>query len=116
MAGVSYSSGYARAFLSEEQDIVGHETEIIDRLTALRGEQHQPSRTDSSPERVEAGMTCNGDMVDIVHGGPAYSSIIPLEPHGLNKVHRRPQTGSEAQNGADVSSNFWFEKSNAHLG
>lgn len=116
MAGISYSSGHARAFLSEEQDIVSHETEIVNRLTDLRGEQHQPSRTDSSPERVEAGMTDNGDMVDIVHGGPAYSSIIPLEPHRLDEVHSRPQTGTEAQNGTDVSSNFRFEKGNAHLG
>lgn len=116
MAGVGYGRGHARAFLSEEQDIVGHEAEIIGRLTALRGEQHQPSRTDRSPERLEAGMACNGDMIDIVHGGPAYSSIIPLETHGLDKVHSRPQTGTKAQNGADVSSNFWFEKGYAHLG
>jgi len=61
-------------------------------------------------------MTGNGDMIDIVHGGPAYSSIVPLEPQWLDKVHSRPQTGAEAQNGADVSGNFWFEKSNAHLG
>lgn len=116
MAGVSYGRGNARAFLSEEQDIVGRETEFVGRLTALRGEQHQPSGTDSSPERVEAGMTCNGDMVDIVHGGTPYPSIIPREPHGLDKIHSHPQTGPEAQNGADVSSNFGFEQGNAHSG
>ena len=54
-------------------------------------------------------------MIDIIHGGPPDSSIIPLEPHGLDKIHGRPQTGTEAQNGADISSNFLFKKSNAHL-
>ncbi len=60
-------------------------------------------------------MTDNGDMIDIIHGGPAYSSIIPFEPHGLDKVHGRPQTGTEAQNGADISSDLRFEQGNAHV-
>ena len=114
MAAVGYRSGHARAFLTEKQDIICHETEIVGRLTALSGEQHQPSRTDSSSERVEVGVTCNGDMIDTVHGGPPYSAIIPLESHRLDKVHSRPHTGTKAQNGADVSSNFRFEKGNAH--
>jgi hypothetical protein len=53
-------------------------------------------------------------VIDIVHGGPAHSSIIPREPHWLDKVDSRPQTGTEAQNGADVSGDFRLEKSNAH--
>jgi hypothetical protein len=55
-------------------------------------------------------------MIDIVHGGPSYSSIIPGEAHGLDKVDSRAKTSTEAQNGADVSSDFGFEKGNAHSG
>ena len=116
MAGVGYGLGHARAFLSEEQDIVGHEAEIIGRLAALGGEQHQPSRTDSSPERGEISMADNGDMIDIVHRSPAYSSIIPREPQRLDQIHCRPEASTKAQNGADVSSNFRFKKGNAHGG
>jgi len=61
-------------------------------------------------------MTCNGDMVDIVHRGPTNSSIIPLEPKRLDNVHSRPQTGAEPQNGTDVSGNFRLEEGNAHRG
>ena len=116
MAGVGNGRGHAGAFLAEEQDIIGHETEIVDRSTALRGEQHHPSRTDNSPERGEVGVSRYGDMIDIVHGGSAYSAIIPREAHRLDKVHSRAHTGTKAQNGTDVSGNFRFEESNAHSG
>ena len=71
---------------------------------------------DESPESVEAGMACNVDMIDIVHCDPAYPSIIPLKAHGLDKVHSRPQAGTQAENGADVYCNFRFEKGNSHSG
>jgi hypothetical protein len=116
MAGVSYGYGYARPLLTKEQDIVGHEAEIIGRFTAFCAEQHQPSRTDRSPECVEPSMACNGHMIDIVHRRSAYSAIIPRDPHRLDQVHSRPHTGPKAQHGANISSNFWFEKSDSHFG
>ena len=116
MAGVGYGKRHARALLAEKQDVVGHEAELVSRLAAFCREQHQPSRTDGRLEGVEAGMTRDGNMINIVHGSPANSSIIPRETHGLDKVHSRSETGPEPQNGADISGNFGFEKGNAHPG
>src|SRR5690606_29840846 len=90
IAGLSYTRGHSCAFLAEEQDIVSHEAKIVSRVTALGGEQHQSPQTDSSFEGVEARMPGNGDVIDIIHGGPAYSPIIPLEARGLDNIHRRP--------------------------
>lgn len=61
-------------------------------------------------------MSRNGDMIDIVHGSAAYSSIIPLEAHRLDNIHSRPKACTKPQNGADISSYFGFKKSNTHLG
>ena len=116
ITGLGDSSWHACAFLSEEEDIIGPEGEIVCGLTALCGEQDQPSRTDRSSEPVETGMTGNGDMIDIVHGSPPHSSIIPFKPHRLDKVDSRPQTGAKAQDSADVSGNFRFKKGNTHSG
>ena len=114
MADVGDSGGHACAFLAKKQDIFGHKGEIIGRLLALCGEQQQPSGTDGGLESAEIGMACDRDMIDIVHGRSADASIIPREPHGLDKVHSRAKTGAKAQNGANVSSNFWFKKGNTH--
>src|SRR4051794_5047354 len=59
-------------------------------------------------------MMNNGDMVDIVHGGPTNPSIIPLEPHGLDQINSGTHAGCEPQNGANISGNLWLEKSNSH--
>jgi hypothetical protein len=54
-------------------------------------------------------------MIDIVHGRPPDSSIIPIEPEGFYEVHSRSQTRSEAENGADIPGDFGLEKGNAHV-
>lgn len=56
-------------------------------------------------------MTCDFDVIDIVHGSPAHSSVIPLESHGLYQIDGSSQTGPEPQNSADVSGNFGLEES-----
>jgi hypothetical protein len=46
VASVGDSSWHACALLAEQQDVIGHEAEIVSGLPTLRGEQHQPARTD----------------------------------------------------------------------
>src|SRR3569833_533651 len=79
IAGVGARRRYARALLSEEQDIVGQEAELISRYSRLGAEQHQPARTDRGSERREAGMARDLDMIDIVHRGPADALVVPFE-------------------------------------
>ena len=114
MAGLGDGTRHARAFLAKQQDIAGLKAEIIGRVTALGGEQHQPSRTDGGPERAEIGVAGYGHMIDIVHRSPADPAIIPREPHRLDQVNSRAHTGTKAQDGADVPGNLRFEKGNAH--
>ena len=111
---VGYSRWNACAFLAEKQDIVSPEPEFVSRLGAFRREQDQPPSRDGPPERVEVGMTYDIDMVDIVHGGPPHPSIVPLEPHRLDKIDGRSQAGAKPQDGADVLGNLGLEQRNPH--
>lgn len=85
-------------------------------MRALCCEQHNSLRTNGIPEGAEILMPRNVDMIDIVHGDPAHPSIIPFEPHGFDKVHGRPQTGTQAENGTDIGCNLGFEEGNSHSG
>lgn len=114
IARFSYGKGYAGALFSKEQNIFGREGEIVGGSRALRREQHQPLRTYRTSKRVEVGMAGDLNMIYIVHGGPTYASIIPLEAHRLDQVHSRTHTGSEPQNSADVSGNLRLKKSDPH--
>ncbi len=60
-------------------------------------------------------MTSNFDMLDVIHCSPPYASIIPLEPHRLNQVHRRSKARAEPQDRTNVSSYFGLENCDAHL-
>ena len=59
-------------------------------------------------------MTNNAYVIYVIHGRSAYPAIIPSEPQRLDEIDRRPQTGAETHNGADVSGNFRFKQSNTH--
>src|SRR4051812_47041227 len=59
-------------------------------------------------------MTDDGDMIDIIHGSPTHSLIIPFEPHRLNEIDCCSHTGGEPQNGANISGNSRLEQSNSH--
>jgi hypothetical protein len=53
-------------------------------------------------------------MIDIVHGSPTHSSVIPLKSHGLDQIDSRAQARTEPQYSTHVSGNFGLEESNSH--
>ena len=96
MAGLGDHGRHARAFLTEQQNIIGAEGKIIGRLRTLCGEQHQPLRRYRSLERVETGMARDRDMIDIIHRGAPHAAIIPRKAHRLDKIDRRAHTRTQA--------------------
>ena len=46
----------------------------------------------------------------------ANPSIVPLESHGLDQVHGRPQASAQPQDGADVAGDLGLEQGDTHPG
>lgn len=116
MTGIGNSLRHASAFFAEQQDIVGPECELIDRVSAFCRKQYQTLRSDRVGERIEPGMSRDSDMIDVVHRGAPHAPIVPRKSHWLDEVHRRPHAGTKPEDGPDIAGNFWFEQSNAHGG
>ncbi len=116
VAGVRHGSRHPGAFLSEQQDVVGLETEIVGRLIGLGREQHQSRRADRRTKRLQPRMTGNFDMIDIIHRRPPHPPVVPSEAQRLDQVDSNPQAGAKPQNGANVPSNLGLEQGNAHTG
>ncbi len=95
------------ALAAQDKTVAGAEGAIV--IASLRPGSWSDKQAAAGRAAAEGRpVQCAGDqpaMVAIIHAGPAHAAVVQNEPAGFDDMHRHPEAGGEAQDGAGVLGN-----------
>ena len=106
----------ARRFAAEQQNIASMEGVVEIGRAGLRGQQDQPRMLLPPPalERVEARVTHERDLIEIIHPRASEVPVRDRKAGRLDDVRLDVQAGAQAKNRASVLGDVGLEKRDTH--
>ena len=101
---------------AEQQNVASMEGMVEIGRAGLRGQQDQPRMLLPPPalERVEARVTHERDLIEIIHPGAAEGAVRGRKPRRLDDMRLDPEAGCHPQDGAGILRNIRLIERDAH--
>ena len=106
--------GHPGALAPDHDPVVRGEGELGVGNSAAGGQQHQPPGLRQRPVGRPGAVPDQGQLVDVVHPGPAQLAVVQNEAAGLDQVQRHPESRRQTHQSPGVLGNVRFEENEAH--